>query len=98
VVKVRWVVGVADGLRYKVKVSSKGQIVIPSEIRDNYGYTKGTELVVTMLDENRLLLERVPKLSDLFGFLGNVEVSRSLLADREREAKVERERCEEVGG
>ena len=82
----------ADDSRYKIKVSSKGQIVIPSEIRDNYGFAKGTELVVTMLDENRLLLERVPKLSDLFGFLGNVEASRSLLADREREAKVEKER------
>ena len=84
-------VDVADDSRYKIKVSSKGQIVIPSEIRDNYGFAKGTELVVTMLDENRLLLERVPKLSDLFGFLGNVEASRSLLADREREVKVEKE-------
>lgn len=91
-------IDVADDSRYKIKVSSKGQIVIPSEIRDNYGYAKGTELVVTMLDENRLLLERVPKLSDLFGFLGNVEASRSLLADREREAKVEKERREEIGG
>jgi AbrB family looped-hinge helix DNA binding protein len=85
------VIDVADDSRYKIKVSSKGQIVIPSEIRDNYGFAKGTELVVTMLDENRLLLERVPKLSGLFGFLGNVEASRSLLADREREAKVEKE-------
>ena len=92
------VIDVADDSRYKIKVSSKGQIVIPSEIRDNYGYTKGTELVVTMLDENRLLLERVPKLSDLFGFLGSVEASRSLLSDREREAKVEKERREEIGG
>lgn len=91
-------IDVADGSRYKIKVSSKGQIVIPSEIRDNYGFAKGTELVVTMLDENRLLLERVPKLSDLFGFLGNVEASRSLLADREREAKVEEERRGEIGG
>ena len=91
-------IDVADDSRYKIKVSSKGQIVIPSEIRDNYGFAKGTELVVTMLDENRLLLERVPKLSDLFGFLGNVEASRSLLADREREVKVEKERREEIGG
>lgn len=90
-------IDVADDSRYKIKVSSKGQIVIPSEIRDNYGFAKGTELVVTMLDENRLLLERVPKLSGLFGFLGNVEASRSLLADREHEVKVEKERREEIG-
>jgi AbrB family looped-hinge helix DNA binding protein len=30
--------------KYRVKVSSKGQIVIPSEIRDKYGFTKGTEI------------------------------------------------------
>jgi AbrB family looped-hinge helix DNA binding protein len=96
--EVRLVIGVADGSLYRVKVSSKGQVVIPSEIRDNYGFAKGTVLVVTMLDANRLLLERVPKLSDLFGFLGDVEASRSLLADREREVKVEEERCEEIGG
>jgi AbrB family looped-hinge helix DNA binding protein len=91
-------IDMADDLKYKIKVSSKGQIVIPNEIRDNYGYAKGTELVVTMLDENRLLLERVPKLSDLFGFLGDVEASRTLLADREREAMAEKKRREEIGG
>lgn len=90
-------IGMADDSRCKVKVSSKGQIVIPSKIRENYGYKKGTELVVTMLDENRILLEKVPKLSNLFGFLGNVEASRRLLADREHEAKIEEERREKIG-
>ena len=82
--------------KHKVKVSSKGQIVIPSEIRDKYGYTKGTELIVKPLDENRLLLERVPRLSELFGFLGEAKVSRVLLEAREREACAEDERREEL--
>lgn len=87
----------AENSKYRIRVSSKGQIVIPGEIRQRYGYTKGTELVVTLVDENRLLLERVPKLSDLFGFLGNVKVSKILLANREREVRAERERREELG-
>lgn len=81
----------------KIKVSSKGQIVIPLEIREKYGYGKGTELVITPLDENRILLERVPKLSEFFGFLGNVEASRFLLMEREREARAEMERRKELG-
>lgn len=86
-----------ESLRYKVKVSSKGQIVIPVEVRDRYGFTKGTELIVTTLDENRLLLERVPRLSDFFGFLGNVKASKILLMEREREIRIEKERREELG-
>jgi AbrB family looped-hinge helix DNA binding protein len=75
--------------KYRVKVSSKGQIVIPSEIRDRYGFTEGTELIVKPLDENRLLLEKVPRLSELFGFLGKAKVSRVLLEAREREVCAE---------
>jgi AbrB family looped-hinge helix DNA binding protein len=87
----------SEDSRYKIKVSSKGQIVIPGEIREKYGFTRGTELVVTLLDENRLLLEKVPKLSDLFGSLGNVEASKILQVDRECEIRAERERREELG-
>lgn len=86
-----------ENSKYRVKVSSKGQVVIPSEIRGRYGYNKGTELIVRALDENRLLLERVPRLSELFGFLGKAKVSKVLLEAREREACAERERREELG-
>jgi len=82
--------------KYKVKVSSKGQIVIPSEIRDKYGFTKGTELIVKPLDENRILLEKVPRLSELFGFLGEAKASKALLEAREREACAENERRKEL--
>ena len=82
--------------KYKVKVSSKGQIVIPSEIRDRYGFAKGTELIVKPLDENRILLEKVPRLSELFGFLGEAKASKVLLEAREREACAENERRKEL--
>lgn len=87
----------AEDSEYRVRVSSKGQVVIPGEIRDRYGYTSGTELIVRALDENRLLLERVPRLSELFGFLGEAKVSRVLLEAREREACAENERRVEIG-
>jgi len=93
---VRWCCGV-EVVRRRVKVSSKGQIVIPGEIREKYGYKKGTELIVTPLDENRILLERVPKLSEFFGFLGSVEASKVLLMEREREVRAEMERRRELG-
>ena len=83
--------------RRKIRMSSKGQIVIPGEIREKYRFKKGTELIVTLLDENRILLERVPKLSDFFGFLGEIKASRVLLMEREREVRSEKERREELG-
>ncbi len=49
------------------------------------------------MNENRILLERVPKLSELFGFLGDAEASRALLMEIKREAQTERERLEELG-
>lgn len=87
-----------DAAEYKTKVSSKGQIVIPKDIREKYGYVKGIELTLTPLDENKLLLEKVPKLSELFGFLGKTEASKALLRERDLEASVEGEREAELSG
>jgi len=83
--------------KHKTRVSSKGQIVIPGEIRKKYEYGKGTELIITPLDENRMLLERVPKLSKLFGLVGDVEASKVLLMEREREVRAEMKRHRELG-
>ena len=85
-----------EDLKYKTKVSSRGQVVIPKELRERYRYTAGVELTLTPLSENRLLLERIPKLSDIFGFLGDVEASKILLAERESETSAEEERRKEL--
>lgn len=84
-------------VRLKIRVSSKGQIVIPKEVREKYGFKKGSEVIITPLEKNKLLLERSPKLSELFGFLGKAEVSKLLLEEREQEASMEKERIEELG-
>ena len=45
-----------------VKVSEKGQIAIPADIRDNVGIKKGDTLVLIQ-EENRILLQKADKLS-----------------------------------
>lgn len=81
---------------HKIRVSSKGQVVIPEEIRKEYGIRTGSELTLKPLDENRLILEKVPKLSALFGFLGEAKTAKQLAKERERESKIERGRIEEL--
>lgn len=83
-------------IKFKTKVSAKGQVVIPKELREKYGYDMGDELTLTPLDENRILLEKTPRLSELFGFLGNAEASRILLKNREEETSAEVERKTEL--
>ena len=83
-------------LEHKIRVSSKGQVVIPEEIRIKYKISTGTELTLKPLDENRLVIERVPKLSELFGFLGKTNATTFLERDRDAEVKSERERDEEL--
>lgn len=62
-------------MEYKAKISSKGQIVIPKDIRERYGYRKGVEVTFKPIDNTKLLIERSPRLSELFGYLGEAEAS-----------------------
>ncbi|MEM2905249.1 MAG: AbrB/MazE/SpoVT family DNA-binding domain-containing protein [Candidatus Bathyarchaeia archaeon] len=59
--------------RYRARISSKGRIVLPREVREKYGYQNGSELIITPVGKGRLLLERVPWLSELLGFLDDIE-------------------------
>jgi len=40
----------------KVKVSPKGQIVIPKELRDKFGIKEGEEVIVEELEEGVLVM------------------------------------------
>ncbi|MGH8923824.1 MAG: AbrB/MazE/SpoVT family DNA-binding domain-containing protein [Acidimicrobiia bacterium] len=48
------------------KVTSKGQITIPKEVRDALGIAEGDE-VVFRVEQNRALLAKTPHLLDLAG-------------------------------
>jgi bifunctional DNA-binding transcriptional regulator/antitoxin component of YhaV-PrlF toxin-antitoxin module len=70
--------------------------VIPKDLRESLRLDTGVELTLTPLDENRILLERIPPLSELFGFLGRTKASKILLRQRESETKAESERQVEL--
>jgi AbrB family looped-hinge helix DNA binding protein len=85
-------------MEYKTRISSKGQIVIPKEIREKYGYREGVEVILKPIDETRLLIERSPRLSELFGSLGEAKATETLLQEREKESKsgAEKQRDKEL--
>ncbi len=48
------------------RVTSKGQITIPKEVRDHLGITEGDQIVFRV-EEHRAVLARTPNLLDLAG-------------------------------
>ena len=79
---------------YRTVISSKGQVVIPAELREQYGLKKGT--TATWSEENgRLVLTPLTKqrLKEIRGFLkpkpGVPSMFEELFAERERERKRE---------
>ena len=46
-------------LGYRVKVSSKGQIVIPKKLRDSMGWVQGDTLEAEVIGERRFLIRKV---------------------------------------
>lgn len=73
-------------MRFVVKVSVKGQIVIPAEIRRKFGIK---DRVVVKVDEDGIRIVPVVRLEDLFGVDGDVM--------REVAEEIVKERLEEVG-
>ena len=59
---------------FSVRLSTKGQLVIPREIRDRHGWSEGVELVLADQDDSVVLrsVRRVPEttLEDLVGCTG----------------------------
>jgi AbrB family looped-hinge helix DNA binding protein len=79
---------------YRTVVSSKGQVVIPAELREQFGLEKGTPATWTE-EEGRLVLTPMTekRLKAIRGFLkpapGEPSAFEALFEERERERKRE---------
>jgi AbrB family looped-hinge helix DNA binding protein len=82
---------------YRTVISSKGQVVIPAELREQFGLAKGTPATWTE-EKGRLVLTPITKqrLDEIMGFLkpkpGEPSMFEESLAERERERERERKR------
>jgi AbrB family looped-hinge helix DNA binding protein len=82
---------------YRTVISSKGQVVIPAELRQQYGLEKGTPATWSE-EQGRLVLTPITphRLHEIVGFLkpkpGQPSMFDEHFADRERERERERSR------
>lgn len=82
---------------YRTVISSKGQVVIPAELREQFGLEKGTPAIWTE-EKGRLVLTPITlqRIREIRGFLKPKPGERSMFeehfADRERERERERRR------
>jgi AbrB family looped-hinge helix DNA binding protein len=80
---------------YRTVVSSRGQVVIPAELRQQLGLEKGTRATWSE-DRGRLVLTPMTekRLDEIMGFLkpapGEPSMFEEIFAERERERKREK--------
>jgi AbrB family looped-hinge helix DNA binding protein len=79
---------------YSTVISSKGQVVIPAELREQLGLDKGTRAIWTE-EKGRLVLTPITerRLDEIMGFLkpapGELSAFEMLFEERERERRRE---------
>jgi antitoxin PrlF len=82
---------------YRTVISSKGQVVIPAELRQQFGLEKGTP-ATWREEKGSLVLTPITarRISEIRGFLkpqpGELSMFEEHLAERERERQRERRR------
>jgi AbrB family looped-hinge helix DNA binding protein len=82
-------------MTYRTTVSSKGQVVIPAELRQKFELSQGTPATWSE-EEGRLVLTPITerRLDEIMGFLkpapGEPSMFDELFAERERERKREK--------
>ena len=80
---------------YRTVISSKGQVVIPAELREQFGLEKGTPATWTE-EEGRLVLTPITaqRIREIRGFLkpkpGQPSMFEEHLAERQRERERQR--------
>jgi len=74
---------------YRSRISTKGQVVIPAEVRSGYGFVEGAEVIITG-EGGRLILEKVG-FDEIYRLQGAVRGGPSALQMLEEERRKERE-------
>jgi len=79
---------------YRITMSSKGQFVVPAELRERLGLEKGTTAKLTEENGRLVLTPLKRRLSEIRGFLkpapGAPTMFDELFAERERERQREK--------
>lgn len=70
-------------------MSSKGQLTIPKDVRDQLGIEPGTRFFVTVHNGQVVAMPKNRKLADLAGFLGRPPNGRSLTIEQMDDAIAE---------
>jgi AbrB family looped-hinge helix DNA binding protein len=71
-----------------VKVLAKGQIVIPAEIRKKTGLRPGKKVLLTLVDQHKVIMEPIPDdpIEAACGMLrGGPSLTRALLKERQKD-------------
>lgn len=63
---------------YEATVTSKGQVTLPKEVRERLRVREGDKVQFAVEDEDRIVVTRGGRLSDLFGILGKPRRSATL--------------------
>lgn len=82
----------------KVKMSRKGQVVIPAEIRRKLNIKQG-EMVFVEEDSGVIKIKPKTKLRSLCGTWPELDIetiTREIIEDREHDAKIEKEREKQI--
>ena len=82
----------------KVRMSGKGQVVIPADIRRKLSLKKG-EMVFVEEDKGVIKIKPKTKLRSLRGTWPELDIetiTREIIEDREQDAKIEKEREKQI--
>ena len=76
-------------MEYVLRVSSKGQVVIPAELRRKFNIKSK---VILKVEDGEMRIIPFTDLKDAFGIDGRkmIKVAKSILADKKRELELER--------
>jgi len=81
-------------LSYQSKITSKGQVTIPKDLRDRFGLKEGEEVLMVPENEGILLKHRMDSMRSLRGLLReevDLKKASTFIGKVRREWRVERE-------